>query len=417
MQQIKIIFTYIVVFLISVLLFSFSPFANNPNTDIPDKGFMLGNESLLKNYPQLIRDKRIGLITNKSGVIPGGFLFVDALDVFFKITRIFTPEHGLRGDDMNENSVDVITEIPMISLYGKKEKIESNDLTDVDVLVYDMQDVAARFYTFINTMYYSMEAAYENDKEFIVCDRPIIPYGDYTDGFMLDDGEKSFVGLLKIPIAYGMTCGELALYINDKYFSNRLKLEVVKMENYQREMNYTSLGLPWVKPSPNMYFPSSAITYLGTCLLEGTNFAEGRGTEKPFEYIGAPYCDGEKLSNELNSYDMPGVRFEKITFTPGQASGSSHPPKFINIQCEGVYINVTNYEYFEPVKAGIAILVSLKKLFPEFQINRNNFIDKLAGTRTLRNMLENGSGYHEIVESYKNELSDFKSERKQFLLY
>ncbi|MEO8664673.1 MAG: DUF1343 domain-containing protein [Ignavibacteria bacterium] len=399
-----------------IVLFSFTLFPSQKET-ISDNKFLLGNESLLYRNASLLQGKRIGLVTNMSGVLSNGVLFLDSLNKNFTVSKIFTPEHGLRGDDRNENFTDDATGIQIVSLYGNKKKPGSNDLEDVDVMVYDIQDVGARFYTFINTMYYCMESAVENNKEMLICDRPVIPNGNYSDGFMLDDNEKSFVGLLNVPIAYGMTCGELAQYINTEYFSEGCKLTVIKMENYLRDTDYTSLDLPWIKPSPNVYFPSSAVCYLGTCLLEGTNFAEGRGTERPFEYIGAPYCDGNKLAEELNSYNFNDVNFESISFTPQTITSPSNPPKFINKNCEGVYINVTDKKSFEPVKTGIAVLVSLKKLFPEFIINKNNFLDKLAGTSKLRTMLNNGSSYKEIVDSYKYDLEQFKSKREKYLLY
>lgn len=411
---------YIKFFLSALLLFSSSICSQNkiiPAEEKTDSKFLLGNEVLLRKSSSLIKDKHIGLITNTSGVMSNGALFLDSLNNNFTVTKIFTPEHGLRGDDKNENYTDEPTGIPIVSLYGSKKKPDNTDLENIDVFVYDLQDVGARFYTFINTMYYCMESAVENNKEFIVCDRPMIPNANYVDGFTLDESEKSFVGLIDVPVAYGMTCGELANYINEEYFSGKCNLNIVKMENYSRETEYTSLNLPWVKPSPNMYFPSSAICYLGTCLFEGTNFAEGRGSDKPFEYIGAPYCDGNKFADELNSYNLTGVIFESISFTPQTITSPSNPPKYVGENCEGVYINVKDKNTFEPVKAGIAALVSLKKLFQDFQINKNKFLDKLSGTEDLRLMINNGNSYEEIINSYTESLNDFKIKREKYLLY
>lgn len=384
---------------------------------ISDSKFVLGNENLLSKNTDLISGKSIGLIVNSSSVTSNGDFLPDLLSKNSNVTKIFTPEHGLRGNDRNEDYVDEVTGIQIVSLYGSKKKPDASDLYDTDALVYDIQDVGARFYTFINTMFYCMEAAYENEKEFIVCDRPMIPNAEYADGFMLDDGQESFVGMLHIPIAYGMTCGELAKFINDEYFEGKCRLTVVQMDNYSRDTRYESLNLPWIKPSPNIYFPSSAVSYLGTCLFEGTNFAEGRGTDKPFEYVGAPYCDGKLLADELNSLNLNGVKFESISFTPGTIASNSNPPKFVGENCQGVYIKVTNEKTFEPVKAGLAVLYAANKLFPEFQINENNFIDKLAGTSDLRTMLNDGRSYDEITGSYSNNLEQFKSVRKKYLIY
>ncbi|MCB0726877.1 MAG: DUF1343 domain-containing protein [Ignavibacteriae bacterium] len=414
----------IINFLLTVtLLYSaFIGFDINTNTNsniltLSDNKFILGNENLLSKNSDMISGKNVGLIVNSSSVTSNGDFFPDLLSKKSNVTKIFTPEHGLRGNDRNEDYIDEVTGIQIVSLYGSKKKPTANDLYDTDVLVYDIQDVGARFYTFINTMFYCMEAANENNKEFIVCDRPMIPDPNYVDGFMLDDGEESFVGMLHIPIAYGMTCGELAKFINDEYFGGKCKLSVVQMDNYTRDTKYESLNLPWIKPSPNIYFPSSAVSYLGTCLFEGTNFAEGRGTDKPFEYVGAPYCDGKLLADELNSLKLNGVTFESISFTPGTIASNSNPPKFVGENCEGVYIKVTDEKSFEPVKAGLAVMYASNKLFPGFQINKNKFIDKLAGTSMLREMLNNGSSYEQIIGSYYSDLQQFKSIRDNYLIY
>jgi len=408
------------IFISLTLIFSFTltSFSYHKEVKVNSKDkFLLGNEVLLEKSSYLIKDKRIGLITNLSGVLSDGTLFLDALVKNFSITKIFTPEHGLRVDDTDENYIDEVTGISVVSLYGQNKKPSGNYLSNVDVMVYDIQDVGARFYTFINTMYYCMETAIENDKEIIICDRPVIINSNYVDGFILNPSVSSFVGLLNIPIAYGMTCGELANYINSENFDNKCKLTVVKMENYNHSKDYSSLNLPWIKPSPNMYYPSSAICYPGTCLFEGTNFAEGRGTDRPFEYIGAPYCNGVALAKEMSAYNFLGVNFESISFTPHAIISPSNPPKYTDQLCEGVYVNVNDIKTFEPVKVGIALLVSLKKLFPQFEINKNNFLDNLAGTKDFRIMLNEGKSYEDIINSYSKSLEDFKAKREKYLLY
>ncbi len=398
-----------------ILLTAFSTGNDMPVRNEND--FRLGNEVLIGRFQSMLTDKKIGLITNKSGVMQDGSLFLDALSSQFSVTKIFSPEHGLRGDDNESDFIDPVTGIPVVSLYGSKKKPDSNDLENTDVLVYDIQDVGARFYTFINTMFYCIESAVENNKEMIVCDRPLIPYGKYTDGFLLDQDLSSFVGMINIPVAYGMTCGELANFINSEYFQSRCKLNIAMMENYTHETDYGTLKLPWIKPSPNIYYPSSAVSYLGTCLFEGTNFSEGRGTDRPFEYVGAPYCDGDILAEEMNSLNLKGVTFEAITFTPTAITSPSNPPKYVGELCRGVFINVTDKKTFEPVKAGIALLVTLNRLFPGFEIKKNNFIDKLAGTSLLRTMIRSGNSYDQIINSYKDQLAIFRTKRDDFLLY
>ncbi len=379
--------------------------------------FMLGNEALLELSDSPIRGKRIGLITNNSGVLSDGRLFMDVISEHHDLKKIFTPEHGLRGNERNENYTDEETGAYVVSLFGNKEKPTAEDLSDIDVLVYDLQDVSARFYTFVNTLYYCMEAASENNLKIVVCDRPIIPDGNYVDGYVLEESYKSFVGLLRLPAAYAMTCGELANFINSEYFDNRCDVIVSKMKNYSRSINYDDLGLYWKTPSPNMYFPSTAVAYLGTCLFEGTNFGEGRGSNKPFEYVGAPYCDGELIAVKLNSMNLDGVEFESINFTPQQIMSWQSKPKYAGEMCSGVYLKVTDRQKAEPYKAVVAMLVLLNKEFPGFEINNNNFIDKLAGTDRLRYMINSGKSYEEIIGSYQEELREFKVKRKKYLMY
>jgi uncharacterized protein YbbC (DUF1343 family) len=414
-------------FLQLYIIISFFGFTFFSGSELSDKHFLiksinqitLGNEVLLNKYSELIAGKSIGLITNKSGILSNGKLFADALyenkDV--KLTTIFTPEHGFRGDDNDNNGIDQKTGSKIISLYGNKLKPSKQDLEDIDYLIYDIQDAGARFYTYISTLYYCIQSVYENKKYLIVCDRPIIANPDYVDGFLLQEEFKSFVGLIDIPIAYGMTCGELAIYINDKYFGGEAPVQIIKMDYYNRNYDYESLNLKWVKPSPSMYFSSTAKIYQGTCLLEGTNFSEGRGSDKPFEYIGAPYCDSKLLKRELDTYGFDGVDFEEIEFTPGIIPDTKVAPKYKGEKCNGIYINITDSRKAEPVKIGIAVLISLNKLFREFKWTGKNFIDKLAGTDVLRKKIESGVTLDIIVLEYKLSLELFRKIRLKYLLY
>lgn len=379
--------------------------------------FMLGNESLLEMHDSPLAGKRIAMITNNSGVLSDGRMFMDVLNDRYRISKVFTPEHGLKGNERNEDYYDAETGAFVISLYGKKEKPTADDLSDIDVIVYDIQDVSARFYTFINTLYYCIEAAAENRKKLFVCDRPIIPDGNYVDGFVLSDPYKSFVGLLNVPAAYAMTCGEIAQFINGEYFSGRCDLEIIKMKNYDRNISYDELNLYWKNPSPNMYFPSTAVAYLGTCLFEGTNISEGRGSPRPFEYIGAPFCDGEVMASSLNQMQLPGVEFEPVDFVPKKLASWMTKPKYMDETCSGIYINITDRKTAQPFRIAVALLVTLRDRFPQFSINSNNFIDKLAGTDRLRHMLTAGSDYEEIINSYEDELRTFNSLRSKYLLY
>ncbi|RPI19533.1 MAG: DUF1343 domain-containing protein [Ignavibacteriae bacterium] len=377
--------------------------------------FKLGNETLLDDLSS-IKGKRIALITNQTGIDSRGFFFLDVLiERKINVVKIFSPEHGIRGNE-NYADIDASTGIPIVSIYGAKTAPAPEDLEDVDVLIYDIQDVGARFYTYTSTLNDCIGSAIANKIQMIVCDRPMIINANYVDGFMLDTLFKSFVGTIPVPICYGMTCGELALYLNKESFGNSGLIKVSKMEGYSRETQFVTLELPWMKPSPSMFTIWTASTYTATCFLEGTNVSEGRGTPKPFEYFGAPWIKSDELAEELNNYGLDGVNFNAVTFTPSQQI-SAYPPKFFNEECNGIYINVTDRTKFQPVKAGVAILVSLKKLYPEFQFNINYFIDKLAGTDRLRMMIENGDGMKQITDSWQNELKIFKEKRQKVLLY
>lgn len=384
------------------------------NSAAGDK-FALGNEVLLAKK-DILQNKRVAVLTNQTGLLQNGGHIIDELVTGgINVVKIFSPEHGIRGDE-NYSDTDEKTGIKIVSLYGAKNKPTAGDLTDVDLVIYDIQDVGARFYTYTSTLYNLIEAALENGKKIIVCDRPVIINPDYVDGFMLESKFSSFVGQIPTPVCYGMTCGELASFLNANVFASAADLEVLAMQNYSRRTNYTDLKLPWVKPSPSMFYPSTALCYPATCFLEGTNVSEGRGTDKPFEYFGAPWMNAEVIADELNSYGLKGVTFEIHPFTPSEKI-SEYPPKFFNIGCNGLYINVTDKNQFEPVKCGIAILAALAKHHSEFILNKNNFIDKLAGTDILRNAIKQKLSYSDIVALWSNGVDSFRSEREKYLLY
>jgi uncharacterized protein YbbC (DUF1343 family) len=377
--------------------------------------FRLGNEVLLSNLDK-IKSKKIGLITNQTGILSDGTHILDALiEKNINVTKIFSPEHGIRGDE-NYSNIDEKTSISIISLYNGKNKPSKDDLNNVDILIYDIQDVGSRFYTYTSTLYYCLESATENNIPIIICDRPIIINPEYVDGFMLENGFESFVGKIPTTVCYGMTCGELANFLNGTLFSFSALIEISKMENYNRTTDYDSLKLKWIKPSPSMFYSSTALCYPAACFLEGTNVSEGRGTPKPFEYIGAPWCNSNELSQELNSYNLKGVTFEPDSFTPSEKI-SAYPPKFFNQNCNGVFINVTNKVSFEPCKVSVAILYALHKLYPQFKFNKDNFIDKLAGTDKLRKMINSNSSYQDIISSWQEFLTEFISYRSKYLLY
>ena len=386
----------------------------------------IGAEILIEKHLDLIKGKKIGIVTNHTGILPDGRHIVDVLNEIegVKIVALFGPEHGIRGEVPDGKSishgVDAKTGIPVFSLYGEVKKPTEEMLKDIDVLIFDIQDVGARFYTYISTMSYCMEACAEMGKKFIVLDRPNPIRGVYVDGPILEPRFKSFVGLHPIPVAHGMTVGELAKMFNDEgWLENGVKadLTVVKMENYSRKMWFDQTGLPWVKPSPNMMTLKTAIVYTATCFIEGTNVSEGRGTQHPFEWIGAPWIDGEKLAKELNHYKLPGVKFEPISFTPTDIEKVTLDPKYEGEKCGGVYLNVYDREKFEPVKVGVYILYALKKLYPDKFKWRTAGQDRLWGTDKVRLMIDEGKNPDEIIKTWEDDVKKFLSIRQKYLLY
>ncbi len=391
-----------------------------------EKRVKIGAEIFLEKHLDLIKGKRIGIVTNHTGILPDGKHIVDVLNEIpdVKIVTLFGPEHGIRGEVPDGKSIshgfDVKTGIPVYSLYGEVKKPTPEMLKDIDVLLFDIQDVGARFYTYISTLSYCMEACAEQGKKFIVLDRPNPIRGVYVDGPVLELKFKSFVGLQTIPVAHGMTVGELAKMFNEEgWLENGVKADliVIKMENYSRKMWFDQTGLPWVKPSPNMMTLKTAVVYTATCFIEGTNVSEGRGTEHPFEWIGAPWIDAKKFANELNSFNLPGVKFEPIEFVPVDIEKVTVDPKYEGEKCYGVYLNVYDREKFEPVKTAVYILYALKKLFPNDFKWRTAGQDRLWGTDRIRLMIDEGKKPDEIIKTWKSEVENFLKIRQKYLLY
>jgi uncharacterized protein YbbC (DUF1343 family) len=384
----------------------------------------VGAEILLSEQFSLVEGKRIGLVTNHTGRLSNGTLLADTLfaNARTSLIALFGPEHGIRGDAPDGKStitgVDERTRLPAYSLYGETNKPTPQMLENVDVLLFDIQDVGARFYTYESTMSLAMEAAAERGIPFIVLDRPNPLGGTHVDGFILDHSLRSFVGMHRIPIQHGLTIGELARLINAEGWLRggvKANLTVVKMEGWQRDQWYDETGIPWVKPSPNMKTLETAVVYPGTCLFEGTNLSEGRGTDRPFEYLGAPFIDGRIWASELNNKSLAGVQFEPIEFVPKAIPNVASNPKFRGEKCGGVFVRVTDRQTFEPIRSAIAMLITAKKLFPGFQWNA--YIDKLAGTPRLRNMIDAGTSFAQIASSWMNERNSFIELRKKYLLY
>ncbi|CAK6473600.1 YbbC [Peribacillus simplex] len=375
-----------------------------------------GIEVLLKEEKNVLSGKKVGLITNPTGIDSKLTSIVDLLhdDPDINLTALFGPEHGVRGDAQAGASVeyyiDEKTGLPVYSLYGKTKKPTPEMLKDVEVLVFDIQDVGTRYYTYIYTMAYAMEAARENDIPFIVLDRPNPQGGESVDGPVLEPEFSSFVGLYPIPLKHGMTVGELATLFN-KEFKIGADLKVIKMKGWKRDMDYDDTGLPFVLPSPNMPTVSTTFVYPATGLIEGTNVSEGRGTTKPFELIGAPYINSDELAGKLNALRLPGVKFRAASFTP---TFSKHAGRLSH----GVEIYITDREAFKAVPTGLHIIKTIQDLYPgDFEFLAANNFNLLIGNGWIMSRIKEGSTVNEILKEYQVKQDAFKKVRKNYLLY
>ncbi|WP_224997859.1 exo-beta-N-acetylmuramidase NamZ domain-containing protein [Cesiribacter sp. SM1] len=416
------------ILLLACLLFStFSGKQGAAMASNPPARVVVGAERLLQaDFLPLIRNKRLGLVINHTSLLPDGRHLADVLhqhpDV--QLTVLFGPEHGIRGEEDNHvsNGTDPRTGLPVVSLYGKVRKPTAEMLQNVDVLIFDIQDVGARFYTYIATMNHVMEAAAEHNIPFMVLDRPNAIGGQYVDGPVGEKAREPVTGPQQLPVTHGMTVGELALMFNGERAAKNLpqaKLTVVPMQNYSRQQWYNETGLPWVKPSPNMLTLTTATVYPATCLLEGTNISEARGTLQPFERIGAPWINGEALTKKLNEYRLAGVTFRPVSFIPDSVVDGIriYPPKFLGQNCEGTEIVVTDRKAFASAQAGVYILHALYSLYPKEMEWREARMDRLWGTPQVRRQLQEGRTPAEIVKEWNDELAYFRQVRNKYLLY
>ena len=393
---------------------------NNPNNQI-----IFGADRLLSEYSNLIEGKRIGIVTNPSALLSTGVHLVDTLfaNKRFTVTTLFGPEHGIRGkapagEKVGDNT-DSKTGLPVYSLYGKNRQPNKEMLKNVDVLLFDIQDVGARFYTYISTLFYTIKSGAENNIPVIVLDRPDPINGVYVDGPIRKEEQASFVGIAPIPIAYGMTTGELAKYfVGEKLIGKDLQpnLTVIELKNWKRDSYYDDYNNIWIRPSPNIPDLNTAIVYPGMCLIEGTNVSEGRGTYHPFLTIGAPYINSKELIDELQNDDL-GVKLDEMEFTPKSIPEMSTSPKYKDEKCYGFKIEISDRQKFKSVEFGIRLLCSLKKVFPnDFKLKESS-IDRLSGDPKIREMIDSGKSADDIIAYWQDELNNFKQIRKKYLLY
>jgi uncharacterized protein YbbC (DUF1343 family)/CubicO group peptidase (beta-lactamase class C family) len=358
-----------------------------------------------------LRNQKVGLVTNQTGQTRGG---ASTIDVLFRapgvtLVKLFSPEHGIRGalDAAVPDSKDETTGLPIISLYGQKRKPTPEELEGIDILVFDIQDVGARFYTYITTLGLVLEAAKESGKKVMVLDRPNPLGGRIVAGPLRDKESVSFIAYHALPVRHGMTVGELArLYNAERKIG--ATLEVIPCRGWSRDDYYDRTGLLWINPSPNMRSLTEALLYPGVALLEATNLATGRGTDTPFERVGAPWIDPSAFAAALNSADIPGVRFVPLYFTPNQR-------QYSGLRCGGVQIIITDWSEFDPLKLGITLAVQLRERYRQ-EWQPEGLLRLLANRSTYQEILA-GKPVASIMARWREELAEFRSVRAHYLIY
>ena len=375
-----------------------------------------GIDVLLQERPDLVRGKRIGLVTNSTGRNAQGQSTIDVLhaDDRWTLAALFSPEHGIRGDaaagENVDSATDPLTGLPIFSLYGSTTRPTAAMLRGLAALVYDIQDVGARVYTYTSTVLELLRAGAEHGVPIVVLDRPDPIGGDQLDGTVLELPFTSFVGPAPIAMRYGMTIGELGHFFNAE-LDVGADLTVVPMRGWQRSTWFDQTGLVWVNPSPNLRSLAAATVYPGTVLFEGTTLSEGRGTDRPFEWIGAPWMDGAAWADALNAAGLPGVRFEAAERTP-----SADTAKFPGQRCQGVLMAITDRDAIAPMALSVAMLQAARSVAPTAARITSTF-DRLAGTDQLRLFIEAGTSAADIAASWQPALEAFDARRRQYLLY
>ena len=376
-----------------------------------------GVEVLLADSIHLVESRRAGLVTNHTGIDREGVSTIDLLhrDTRLELVALYSPEHGIRGQaeagELVDSGVDPRTGLRIHSLYGATRKPTPEMLEGVEVLLFDIQDIGARYYTYVYTMALAMEAAGEAGIPLVVLDRPNPIGGVEVQGNVLDPAFASFVGMYPIPMRHGMTPGELARLFQGE-FGVSVELGVAPLSGWSRSDGFGDTGLPWVAPSPNMPSVESARHYPGTCLFEGTNLSVGRGTPVAFQQIGAPWLDGEALATNLNGYGIAGVRFEAVRFVPESPGDGKHG----GVEVGGVRLVATDAGY-DPTEAAVAAIIEAVALSGDRWEWREAAFDRLAGTDRLRLAVEAGASLEEIRAAWQPDLNGFLRVRERYLLY
>lgn len=401
-------------FSIGVLTF-WAPVRTNVGNNTALPKVRLGIENL-DGSAAVFQGKRVGLITNATGIDSKFRRSVDILKEKVNLVALFAPEHGLRGNVVAgapvPHETDVATGLPIYSLHGDNRKPTVAMLKGIEVLAFDIQDIGARPYTYVYTMAYAMQSARELNIPFVVFDRPNPVGGEQVEGGLLNPAFSSFIGLYPLPMRHGLTIGELARLFNEE-FGIGANLVVVPMQGWQRRMQQTETGLPWVMTSPNIPTPDSALVYASTALFGGSNVSEGIGTTRPFELVGAPWLDGEKLAEMLNLQRLPGVYFRPVHFTPQWG-------KYQGRVCNGIQLHLINRQAFAAVPVGLRLLEAIRQQGgSRFQWNAPKgkdrwMIDLYVGSSDLR---EGKVSTADLLSQWAKEAENFRLKTKKYQLY
>jgi uncharacterized protein YbbC (DUF1343 family) len=409
----------------------------------PDKKgrVILGCENFFADHLDIVKNKKVGLITNQTGVDHELRSLIDLFhkNPFIDLVALYAPEHGIRGNIPAGQTIpfckDEKYDLPIYSLYGQHiypdlrknrdfdaemRSFDTNDtgkmpddsmVENVDVMVFDIQDIGTRIFTYTATMAYCMQVCAKAGIKFIVLDRPNPINGQDLEGPILDYPQySSFVGLYPIPVRHGMTIGELSQLFNSRYLPEKVDLTVIPMRGWSRAMWYDQIGLPWVYPSPNIPTMQTATVYPGQVFLEGTNISEGRGTTKPFELFGAPWITGQDLVDELNMLALPGVKFREAWFLPVIS-------KYKGQLCSGAQIHVVDREIFMPFNTTIFIIQTIQKMYPEKFRFHSHYFDLIIGSSSVRQSIEKDIPVDEITKKYSSQIDEFSHQRTSYLLY
>lgn len=388
----------------------------------------VGADRLFSEYTHLINGKTLALVSNHTGRLSNGTHLADTLYNYphAELKVLFGMYQNIRILDYSvprdaQKAIDKETGLVKYSLYFDIHKPTPEMLSNIDLIIFDIQEVGVRFFEHINILGFVMEAAAENDIEIVVLDRPNPITGLHMDGFVTDDDFLyRFSSFGKLPVVHGMTIGEIAKLYNGEHMLREwktAKLHVVELKGWKRSMWYDETGREWQKPSPNLITLESVIAYAGTCLFEGLNISEGRGTDKPFEYIGAPWVEHYKVSDILNELKLPGVTFKPVEFIPQRKPFHGRDPLFSGELCYGIFVNITGRDQIEPFKIGIAMLWAFNKIHENEIKWTESIIDKHSGTKRLLSMIKDSKQPYEIFDSWKKELLQFKEIRPNYLIY